>query len=301
MKLDISGIKLYSSKEIKKDILGRELKAGDVVAAYKKGGIVLGVFNGKSVIASTYTVRTSQYLKIEHPDEAMIQVLNNLNAEIINKEAKTKAQTIKMNKPLTFYSYPQTSAGLVLYLGLCELKTNLVWDTEIYKSPDGGHFDYREAPQKKDLITSNTDVKSEVIMRGHMYLSFTSSRYRKLYEHLKSENITYDEVIKIITEVNTTYGSYQSLGKSKKILIDKIGDGSMIYPSGIEIRPVPMDTSYLVELATVDNIDEAKERFMQGISIDITRGDKYISKCWSNGILEAKKFVSSSYELKLIK
>ena len=59
MKLDISGIKLYNSKEIKKDILGRELKAGDIVAAYKKGGIVLGVFNGISAISSASTVRTS--------------------------------------------------------------------------------------------------------------------------------------------------------------------------------------------------------------------------------------------------
>lgn len=300
MKLDISGIKLYNSKEIKKDILGRELKAGDIVAAYRKGGIVLGVFNGKSVISSTSTVRTFQYLKIEHPDEAMIQAINNLNNEILAKENKIKDSTIKLNKPLTFYSYPSVEAGLVFYLGLCEFKSHLEYDTEIYNEPNGGMIDYRVVPDKKDLITVNPGIQSEVTFRAHVYLTnFKYYTENKIYKAIKSNTLSYNDIIGLISN-DSSYENLSLICKSSKIVADKIGDGSIMYPYGIEMKPVQLKRSDLVELATVSDIPNLKDDLTQGIKINTSYKEKFLSRIWTNGITEAKKFISSYMEIKLL-
>lgn len=300
MKLDISGIKLYNSNDVKKDIIGRELKAGDVVAAYKKGGIVLGVFNGKSVVSSTSTVRTFQYLKIEHPDEAMIQAINNLNNEILLKENKIKDSTIKLNKPLTFYTYPSAEAGLLFYLGLCEFKLHLEYDTEIYNAPNGGRIDYRVAPNKKDLITVNPGIQSEVTFKGHIYLTnFKYHTENKIYKAIKSNTLTYNDIIGLLSD-DVSYGNYSLICKSSKIVADKIGDGSIIYPYGVEMKPVQLKRSDLVELATVSGIPNLKEDLAEGIKIDTTYNDSFLSRIWTKGITEARRFVSSYIEVKLL-
>lgn len=300
MKLDISGIKLYNSKEIKKDILGRELKAGDIVAAYKKGGIVLGVFNGKSAISSASTVRTSQYLKIEHPDDAMIQTINDLNNEILVKENKIKDSTIKLDKPLTFYTYPNAEAGLVFYLGLCEFTQYLEYDKEVYDISKSGYVNYTVEPDKKDLIAVNPNVQSKITFKAHVYL--TNFRYNTastIYKAIKSNTLTYDDVIELFRD-NITYGHINSICRSSKIITDKIGDGSIMYQGGIELKPTQAKRADLVELATVSNIPHLKDKLTQGIKIDPNYKSMVLSRSSRGEIMEIKRFVSSYMEIKLL-